>query len=318
MKSNFVLHTLLLAVFTLPVLAETAADAPNAIKTVRTDADTVVVSQGDVAVTMGDIDIWMLEVPEKDRAGFIRSPERIEQTLQQMLLLKHMARDGRAAGLDQDPLVKAHMALAADRTLARYQRDKVARAIVVPNLEQLARERYLADPAAFREPSFADAVHLLITEKDRSPEQAKALIDELYEQARQDPTQLEEMALKSSEDPSVSGNRGQLRNVNPDTLAPEFAEALKQLKPGELSAPVKTQFGWHLIRLDAFRAGRTPPFDEVKATLVEKLQQEYQYAELRKYTDNLRQQPMQPNPDALGKLPFRYGGEDPLLASPAK
>ncbi len=298
-------------------LAATEPGAPGAVASVRADADTVVVSQGDVAVTLGDIDIWMLEVPEKDRAGFIRSPERIEQTLQQMLLLKHLARDARAAALDQQPTVKAHMALAAERTLARYQRDRVARSIVTPDMNALAAERYQANPEAFREPERADAVHLLITEQRHTPEQAKKLVDELYQKAAQDPAGLEALAATKSEDPSASGNSGKLQGFKLSDFDPDFVAALKKLKPGEISQPVKTQFGWHLIRLDRLIPGRLPPYDEVKAGLVAKLEQEYQLAALRKYTDDLRQQPMQPNPDALGKLPFRYGGEDPLL-TPAK
>jgi len=289
----------------------------HAVAAPRPDADTVLVSQGEVAVTLGDIDIWMLEVPEADRAGFIRSPERIEQTLQQLLLTKHMARDARAAGLDREALVKAHMALAAERTLARYQRDRIARSVVTPDLNLLAAERYQANPEAFREPERADAVHLLITEQSHTPEQAKELIDKLYQQAVRNPAGLEALAATKSEDPSASGNSGKLQGFKLSDFDPDFVAALKLLKPGEISQPVKTQFGWHLIRLDRLIPGRLPPYEEVKAGLVAKLEQEYQLAELRKYTDNLRQQPMQPNPDALGKLPFRYGGDDPLL-TPAK
>ena len=308
---------LLCAGLWLPVAFAQAAGEPalaSAIPSTRPDAETVVVKQGEVAVTLGDVDIWMLSVPERDRAGFIRSPERIEQTLQQMLLLKHMAKDARAAGLDQDPTVKAHMALAAERTLAQYQRDRIARAIVTPDLQALAAERYQAKPEAFREPLRADAVHLLITEKNRTPEQARQRIDALYQQLVNDPSGLEKLAATESEDPSASSNSGRLSAVKLDDLAADFAAALRRLAPGEISEPVKTEFGWHLIRLDRLIPGRLPPFDEVKAGLVAKLEQEYQFAALRKYTDDLRQQPMDPNPEVLAKLPFRYGGEDPLLA----
>lgn len=303
----------LLLLFAQWTLAAADPKAPESIKSIRPDAATVVVSQGDVVVTQGDIDIWMLEVPEADRAGFIRSPERIEQTLQQMLLIKHLVRDARAAGLDKDPLVEAHMALAAERTLARYQREKVARAIVTPDLKSLAAERYQANPDAFREPERADAVHLLITEQKHTPDEAKRLIDKLYRRALKDPAGLEALAAANSEDPSVGSNNGRLRNVKLAELAADFTAALRQLQPGEISEPVKTQFGWHLIRLDRLIPGRLPPYEEVEAGLIAKLEQEYQLAALRKYTDDLRQQPMQPNPDALAKLPFRYGGEDPLL-----
>lgn len=302
-----------LLLFAHSVFAGDDRTASHGIAQPSADAATVVVSQGDVAVTLGDIDIWMLEVPEADRAGFIRSPERIEQTLQQMLLIKHLVRDAREAGLDKNPLVEAHMALAAERTLARYQREKVARAIVTPDLKLLAAERYQANPEVFREPERADAVHLLITEQQHSPAEAKVIIERLYREAAKDPTGLEVLAAEKSEDPSAKSNRGRLQGFKLSDFDKDFVEAMRALKPGEISKPVKTQFGWHLIRLDRLIQGRLPPYEEVEAGLIAKLEQEYQLAALRKYTDDLRQQPMQPNPDALGKLPFRYGGEDPLL-----
>jgi peptidyl-prolyl cis-trans isomerase C len=56
---------------------------------------------------------------------------------------------------------------------------------------------------------------------------------------------------------------------------PEFADAASKLKKGEITpTPVKTQFGWHVIRLDDTRPVKVPPFEQVKAQVAQQMQQE--------------------------------------------
>ncbi|HEY8162743.1 MAG: peptidylprolyl isomerase [Methylocystis sp.] len=70
------------------------------------------------------------------------------------------------------------------------------------------------------------------------------------------------VAGEVSKDPGSKG--GDLGWFTKDRMVPEFGEAASKLKPGELSEPVKTQFGWHIIKLDETRPKTFPPLDEVK------------------------------------------------------
>jgi len=66
---------------------------------------------------------------------------------------------------------------------------------------------------------------------------------------------------------------------------PEFATALQKLKPGEMTdAPVKTQFGYHIIKLEDVRAAQFPSYDEVK----DKLKQQMEQVKLQEYQEKLR------------------------------
>jgi parvulin-like peptidyl-prolyl isomerase len=285
----------------------------------RADAATVVVKQGDVAVTLGDVDTWMLEVPEQDRAGFIRSPERVESMLFQLLVLKQANVDARKAKLDQDPVVAAHMRMAAERTLAKYQMDAIRKAIKVPDFSDLARERYTSNPDQYRQPAIANLVHLLITEGERGPEEAEKLIKKLYRQAEKHPAKLEELVAKYSDDASKVNNQGRLKDISLATLDAEFARAAGSLKPGEVSEPVKSQFGWHIIRLDAIQPGKLPEFDEIKDSIKASMEKEFAESAFRSYVNGLRERTLEPNPAELEKLPFRYGGspDDSASAAPA-
>jgi len=66
---------------------------------------------------------------------------------------------------------------------------------------------------------------------------------------------------------------------------PEFGQALTTLKKGEVTAvPVKTQFGWHIIKLEDTREAEFPAFDDVKAQIVQRLEQ----IKLQQYQEDLR------------------------------
>jgi peptidyl-prolyl cis-trans isomerase C len=70
------------------------------------------------------------------------------------------------------------------------------------------------------------------------------------------------VAGEVSKDPGSKG--GDLGWFTKDRMVPEFGEAASKMKPGELSEPVKTQFGWHVIKLDETRQKTFPPLDQVK------------------------------------------------------
>jgi len=77
----------------------------------------------------------------------------------------------------------------------------------------------------------------------------------------------ETLAKETTEDPSGKANGGDLGYFTKEQMVPEFAEAAFKLKPGEISGPVKTQFGWHVIKLEDSRIKAPPTFDEVKGQI---------------------------------------------------
>jgi peptidyl-prolyl cis-trans isomerase C len=88
-----------------------------------------------------------------------------------------------------------------------------------------------------------------------------------------------------SKDPGSGQNGGDLDWANPASYVPEFAQAMIKLKKGELTqAPVKSQFGWHVIRVDDIRDAQLPKFDEVKPQIAQQLQQQ----KLAQFQESLR------------------------------
>lgn len=94
----------------------------------------------------------------------------------------------------------------------------------------------------------------------------------------------EDLAKKHSKDSSAESG-GDLGWMSPSSLVPEFAEAMTKLKKGEFTAqPVKTRFGWHLIKLEDTRPIAFPELDKVKNRIVNQLTQN----DIRQYVSELR------------------------------
>jgi peptidyl-prolyl cis-trans isomerase C len=120
------------------------------------------------------------------------------------------------------------------------------------------------------------ARHILVAKED----EAKAIIANLKKGAK-----FEDLAKKQSKDPGSGANGGDLDWANAKSYVPEFSEAMVKLTKGQTTqAPVKSQFGFHVIRLDDVRDAQLPKFEDVKAQIQQQMQQE----RLSKFQDDLR------------------------------
>src|SRR3954467_5532441 len=113
------------------------------------------------------------------------------------------------------------------------------------------------------------ARHILVETED----QAKKIEDQLKKGA-----DFAELAKKESKDPGASDG-GDLGFFTKDQMVPEFSAAAFALEPGKISDPVKTQFGWHIIKVDEKRTRKAPDFEQVKPQIetyvVRKAQADY-------------------------------------------
>jgi len=122
------------------------------------------------------------------------------------------------------------------------------------------------------------ARHILVEKED----EAKALLAQLKGGAKFD-----ELAKKHSKDTGSAKNGGDLDFAKADTYVPEFGQAMAALKKGEMTTdPVKSQFGFHIIKLEDTREAQFPPFEEIKPQVVQRLEQ----MKLQNYQETLRKQ----------------------------
>ena len=132
------------------------------------------------------------------------------------------------------------------------------------------------------------ARHILV-EKE---EEAKALIAQIKGGAK-----FEDLAKKNSKDPGSGERGGDLDFAKADSYVPEFGQAMTQLKKGEMTeTPVKSQFGWHIIKLEDSRESQFPAFDEVKDQVKQALGQK----RMRDYQESLRK---------AAKTDYKFGSQ---------
>ena len=131
------------------------------------------------------------------------------------------------------------------------------------------------------------ARHILVEKED----EAKSLLKQLIAGAKFD-----DLAKKHSTDKGSGANGGDLDFAKPDSYVPEFGTALVALKKGETTqTPVKSQFGFHIIKLEDTREAQFPPFEEVKPQVIQRLSQQ----KLQQFQEDLRKK---------AKTDYKFGG----------
>jgi peptidyl-prolyl cis-trans isomerase D len=143
--------------------------------------------------------------------------------------------------------------------------------------EQTLTERYQERKASFTKPGKWKARHILI---GLGPEATAAEIEAAEKKAQDLLAKIragdsfEELAKQFSDDTVSAKKGGKLGWFRPGRMGKAFEEAVKAMKVGEVSKPVKTQFGFHLIKLENVKPGVTRPFSEVREQLETEIQKE--------------------------------------------
>jgi peptidyl-prolyl cis-trans isomerase C len=241
----------------------------------------VLVENATVKLTRADYEAELQRLPAASRAGFGSDPKRVTALLNNMLVGKAMAAEARKEGLDRDPLMQRRMALEADKVLADAQIQRIEAlagaefdAKVAQYLPK-ARERYLVDKDKFVVPEEIEASHILFRIDARSEAAALALAQQV-EAKLSAGADFAALAREFSEDPATRSSGGRLGWFQAKKMDPDFAKAAFGLKvAGEVSPPVLSRYGYHVIRLDGRRPQHQKSFDDVKDQLVADMRQSY-------------------------------------------
>jgi len=200
------------------------------------------ITDEDVADAMTDIGPGL---PQK-----LEGAAREKYVLDYLIDLKLASKKAQADKLTSSPEFERKLA---------YYRDKLAMEQLLSSVGKAATteeaERKAYDEAAKAEPPQQEihARHILLPSEDEA-KKALARVKGGEDFAK--------VATELSKDPS--GNGGDLGWFTKDRMVPEFSEAAFKLKKGEISEPVKTQFGWHIIQVEDTRTKTFPPFEQVK------------------------------------------------------
>ena len=150
-----------------------------------------------------------------------------------------------------------------------------AQAVVTAEAEQAF---YDGNTDRFTRPGSRSASHILISVPGDAQEtevaKARDKAQRLVNQGR-DGTDFAALAREHSDDPGSAGRGGDLGIIRPGTMAPEFEAAVFELNPGEISDPVRTEYGWHVVMLTDLRESVVSPFADVRSEIRSLLSREW-------------------------------------------
>lgn len=157
-----------------------------------------------------------------------------------------------------------------------------------PVTEDVLKQAYEKEMAGYKGEASRHAAHILLEINDKTNEaQAKAKAQELAEKIKAG-ADFAELAKANSDDVGSKEQGGDIGYSSGDVFDPAFEEALTKLKVGEVSEPVKTEFGIHLIKLLDEKASEKPAFAEYKSILERRIQQQEAAPEFARISEQLK------------------------------
>lgn len=251
MKLTF--RTLLLvatAAFAYPVLAEDAKPAEPA-------KDYTIIKLGSEEIKNSEVmDVWKGLFPNGAAPDFNTFDENIRQNvLRGMVSERLIYKEALKAGVDKSDEVKKRLAsLEKQVTMQTFMEQKAKGLVTDDQLKAAYNEKI----GGMKGEDEVKARHILVANED----EAKKLAAEVKKGG-----DFDKLAKDKSTDKASGANGGDLGWFTKERMVPEFAEAAFKLKKGQVSEPIKTAFGWHIIKVEDRRAVKTPSFDEMKESL---------------------------------------------------
>lgn len=181
--------------------------------------------------------------------------------LDDVISMRLFAVDAEKNGLDKTPEFQAQLANAKRAMLAQHAMREIIKDIAVSDDE--ARKFYDDNPAMFKQPERVHARHILV-----SDDVTLAKVQEELKAGKS----FDAVAKEYSIDPGSAANGGDLGEFPRGVMVPEFEKVAFDLKnPGDVSEPVKSQFGWHIIKLEEHIPELPMPFEQVKPRILQEL-----------------------------------------------
>ncbi|MDB5401011.1 MAG: Peptidylprolyl isomerase [Rhodopila sp.] len=226
----------------------------------QADPDPVLAKVNDQPIHASDLKAAAESLPAQART---MPPQQLYPLLlDQLVDAQALVVEAKKTGLDKDPAVQRTLQMAQDRTLASAMLNKVVRPQVS---DDAVKARFDAEFANKQGESEVHARHILVSDEAT----AKKIIADLKKGG-----DFAALSKQYSKDPGASAQGGDLGFFKKTDMVPEFATAAFALKDNEVTpAPVKTEFGWHVIQTLEHRTSQPPTFEQERDELRQKMVQ---------------------------------------------
>lgn len=222
--------------------------------------DPVVAVVNGVEIHQSDVQTVRATLPPKIQG--LDEAEVSKRLIDRLVSIKALAQEAERAGATKDPGFKRLLAQRQEQVAADYYVQQLVEKRVT---DKAIRDLYDQTIASAKAPEEYKARHILVQTEDEAKDVVKQL------KAGKD---FAALAKEKSKDTGSAQNGGDLGWFTADVMVPEFSKAAIALKNGEISAPVKSQFGWHVIQTQERRKQTPPKFEDVKENLSQQLREQ--------------------------------------------
>jgi len=244
-------------------IAASLAIAAAGFAPLAAEAQNVAVVNGK-PVPKARVDTIVSQVQKQAAARNQQVPPDLEKLVRDKVVTDEiLSQEAERRGLGATPDFKAQMEIARQSILIGLLSQDIDKKSTVSDADvQKEYDKFKAQASGTE----YKARHILVEKED----EAKAIVAKLKAGAK-----FEDLAKQSSKDPGSAPNGGDLDFASPSSYVPEFSQAMVALKKGEYTeTPVKTQFGYHIIKLEDTRAAQFPPLADVKVQIQQRLAQQ--------------------------------------------
>ncbi len=240
-------------------------------------------SSGEVVATYGGRQLTSTQVmqeferlPAPSRA-YLTAPDRKRQFIENVIVNDLLFDEGKQTGIDRDPEIERQVndlrkRLVVQRVMRKYQ--------TPPEVTEEQAHKYYDENPGLYSGTQIRASHILVKDEDT----AKQLLAEL----KAHPEKFEEIAKEKSTDTTSAQKGGDLGMFGQGRMVPEFERVAFALKAGELSDVVKTQYGYHIIKVAERKEGDRKPFDQVKEQIKATLKNKTLQEQVQNHLDGLK------------------------------
>lgn len=265
--------TTMITVLALAATIAVAQDKPAAAQAQQVASDLIVIAAGDLAIRQSEFETALKSLPAEYQQFAQGVGKR--QFAEDFLRMKMLAAQGLKNNLDKDPEVVAQLNLMRENLVANAQLQRIEKGIAVT--DEALQKAYEANKKQYEQ---VRARHILVAfkgspaaqpgKKELTDEEAKAKAEELRKKLVAGAS-FEEIAKAESDDTGSGARGGELGAFGRSQMVEEFEKAAFEGKTGEISQPVRTQYGYHIIQVEEHTS---TPFAEVKPMLEKQQRQQ--------------------------------------------
>ncbi len=239
-------------------------------------------NEGKVLATVGgkqitELDVEMMLAQMGQRAAQYNNPQGRAMILDQLINRKLFLMDAQKNLYEREPAFKDQLTRIKEDMLSSYAIQKAVERVRVTDEE--VQKYFEENKEQFAPEMTFNASHILVETEEQAAE--------IAEKIKSGELTFEDAAMQFSSCPSKA-NGGSLGEFGHGQMVPEFEAACEALEEGELSAPVQTQFGWHVIKLVSKGMGKEVEFSEIAENLKSALMEQKQQAAYQSKVNQLK------------------------------